>query len=95
MSSLPVRYVPILAAGAPEVTSYTAERKPSRTWEEMEDRLLFYGIYRNRGDFSIDQAIEVSSFVDPRSAPTIFTLGESASSLTRQAHNPPLVKLIV
>jgi len=90
-----VCYVPILAARAPEVTSYTAERKPSRTWEEMEDRLLFYGIYRNRGDFSVDQAVEVSSFVDPRSAPTIFTLGESASSLTGQAHNPPLVKLIV
>ena len=88
-------YVPILASGAPEVTSYAAKRKPFRTWEEMEDGLLFYGIYRNRGDFSIDQAIEVPSFVDSRSAPTIFALGESASSLTGQAHNPPLVKLMV
>jgi hypothetical protein len=90
-----VCYVPILAAGAAEVTSYTTDRKPSRTWEEMEDRFLFYWIYRNRGDFSIDQAIEFSTFADPRSAPTIVTLRESASSLTGQAHNPPIVKLIV
>ena len=61
----------------------------------MVDRLLFYWIDRARADLAVDQAIESSTFVDPRSAPASPTLRDNASSLTGQTTNLSVFKLIV
>jgi len=90
-----LRYLPVLAIVATEVTSHRSQWIDAHTGEEVKQGFLLYRVNTDRAGISISLTIQLAVIVDPRLANPGFTLLKNTVMRTKMAVNLVIRKLFL